>query len=859
MENIVKIPHNENRVIEAITIKQNGIKVILIEDSQLTSAFIVCNVNIGSIANKNFYDGCAHMLEHLLFLSDKHRIPNYLQKKVTEYGGKTTNAFTGLFETVYYLDVLNHNLEKIMKIFIDFFTESSLKEEDIKNEMNNVNSEHLKNIRNDGWRQYNLLHSLANKDSNYHIFTTGSNKTLNKPDIREKLAEFYEKYYVSNNFSFCIASNQPMSELKKIAMKYLTKIKNKPANIVKLNKPFYSNNYGKCFVAESVGEMISFNYVFEVDIYATQFNVISYFLNLTDKFSLSDFLKNEGLINSIYTKYEKNIGLFFIDINLIRFSLKDIKLIDGYLKYTINYIFKKDWALLANYYKTLNKFVFNNGEKKNTLNLATEFAHNIHHNKIKDIYIADYIFNKNKPDKLDFDKCIQLLYTNKYKINKPYITEENYGIKYKEIKKINNEAIKYDYRINLDDSFYKIKPIHINNLYETRPIIINKDTYFGNVSLFNESVIYISLIYYYNNFNNPNNFLLFHLSLALLNYHIKKEIGDIPYNYSINSGYLNNFNIDLYLYNNLNKSKEFINTIFNIINSKIIISKNIIDSFILSYKENISNIQNINSWEFSSYILNLFYNNSFSYKILLNEFKNINSKKVTEYLNNLFINNNPTIFIYGNIKKENINDLELFKFNNDYETVIKKNKITFPKEVNLFHKDDNNCINILYHIGKFEPISYLHMSLVELIYSDLFYTQLRTIQLLGYLVAMSFNNIDNNYFIYQKIQSHKSCDYLEDRINKFNKIQKKKLINIDINKWKKVLKLQLETKANNTRELFFNYQSEIINKTFLFDINEILLNNLKHITLTSFIEFCNKFYFNNDNKTIIKINTKNKN
>mgnify|MGYP003353144594 CR=1 FL=1 len=40
--------------------------------------------------------------------------------------------------------------------------------------------------------------------------------TLNKPDIREKMIEFYNQFYTSDNISVCIASSKNIDELKKI-------------------------------------------------------------------------------------------------------------------------------------------------------------------------------------------------------------------------------------------------------------------------------------------------------------------------------------------------------------------------------------------------------------------------------------------------------------------------------------------------------------------------------------------------------------------------------------------------------------------------------------------------------------------
>jgi len=80
--------------------------------------------------------------------------------------------------------------------------------EDLTNkEMNAVNSEHSKNIENDGWRDNRLRKILADPDSEFNTFSTGNLDTLNKPNIRDHLLSFYYKYYSSNIMKLCIVTN----------------------------------------------------------------------------------------------------------------------------------------------------------------------------------------------------------------------------------------------------------------------------------------------------------------------------------------------------------------------------------------------------------------------------------------------------------------------------------------------------------------------------------------------------------------------------------------------------------------------------------------------------------------------------
>ena len=846
MSNII-LPKNESRNIKTIILK-NGIKCILIEDIYLDKSYVISSVNIGSLANKNYYDGLAHLLEHMIFISSKkYKEQNYLQKKITEAGG-STNAFTELFQTTYYLDVFNEHLENILKIFIDFFTNSMLNEEYIKKELHNVDAEHQKNILNDEWKLHDFKHFISNSNSNYNTFQTGTINTLNKSDIKNKLVEFYNKYYVSNNISICIASNKSIKELTKIVTKYFSIIKNHPKNTVELIKPIYSQ--GKTYYIKANNNTILFNYLFETSINIKLYYVIAFFFNFTDKYSLSNFLKNKGYIEYIASDYDENVGIFNIRISLTNLGLDNINYIDGYIKYTIKYIYSLKLNKLVDYYKKKLYFLFNYSEKKDTLDLAIDLVSKSHNHDLKYIYVDNYILNNKKIDILNFDNCIQILQLKDYPIKK-LLKEQNYETLYSEIERINNKPIKYNYSINLKNPFLNIKPKHINDLNNIIPSLIDSNIWFGNTSKFNENNIYISIIYYKDYFNTPTNIVLSNLSVLILNYYIEKELGDINYTVSFDSNQnLNQICLNLYLYNDITKIQLFIDTVLNIINSKINISDKVIESFIVLLEKKLLNILNLNAWEFCNYIINSCYENFFNYKILLKELKQIKIKTIKKYLNNLLNLSSQTIFIYGNIAKNNIP-----KFNiKSSDISINKINIKFNKLIEIKHTDKNNCIKILYHVGSFNPLLNLYLFLIEIITSDLFYTELRTKQMVGYLVRMNIGNINNNYYIFQQIQSELSNNELEKRINKFNKALKKDIINIDFNKWKKTLKLHLEQNENNTLELFSKYYNEIANKTYLFNRKELLLKHFENITFNGFIEFCNKYLFDNENKTIIKIN-----
>jgi secreted Zn-dependent insulinase-like peptidase len=441
-------PPNDTRNFKVI-ILENGIKCILIQDILLDKSYVITSVNIGSLANKEYYDGIAHLLEHMCFItSKKYKKTNYLSKKITEYGGDT-NAFTMEEFTIYYLNVFHKYLEKILDIFIDFLYNAELKEEYIYNEIKNVDSEHQKNIYNDEWKYYNLKHIIADTKSNYNGFFTGSEKTLNKLDIKKKIMDFYKNYYIPENFSICIISNKPIDELCELATNKLNKIapnnnkivpNNNKINVT-YNKFFYKNVRQKAFCMKSHNFINSISYLFETNNYKYHvdtkiFNILSQLINSTHDNSLIDFLLNLGYIYTLNAIYNIE-GVFEIKLYLTNKGLKKLKIIDGYLRYTIYFYFQQNWSEIIKYYTKEYNFIFNNLEKQDTLDLGISLTQNLsNYSDLTKIYSNNYLITKEISNKkiinifkkfINFNKCVQIIVKHNFNENDMLI-DSNYNI-----------------------------------------------------------------------------------------------------------------------------------------------------------------------------------------------------------------------------------------------------------------------------------------------------------------------------------------------------------------------------------------------------------------------------------------------
>ena len=154
------IPKNETRIFDTVILK-NGIKTVYVYDKDIDKTTVTVSVNIGSYSNPTDFQGLAHFLEHMLFLgSKKYPDEKYYNNNIKKYGG-FSNAWTNMFETVYYFSVFNDGVEHLMDIFSRFFIDPLFNEDAVQREINAVNSEHQKNINDDNWREHQTIKNLA--------------------------------------------------------------------------------------------------------------------------------------------------------------------------------------------------------------------------------------------------------------------------------------------------------------------------------------------------------------------------------------------------------------------------------------------------------------------------------------------------------------------------------------------------------------------------------------------------------------------------------------------------------------------------------------------------------------------------
>lgn len=218
----------------------NQLQVLTISDERFVKASAALAVMAGSMQNPEEHLGLAHFLEHMLFLGTQEfpqvgEYEDYLNKN-----GGGHNAYTSIDHTNYFFDVAPTAFQGALERFSRFFVSPTFDPQYVEREKNAVNSEHEKNLLDDHRREYRFLQLTTDPKHPFSLFSTGDANTLKNAD-RQVVMEFYQKYYSSNLMRLVLMGPMSSQELKQMAHDFFSDIENKNAPTPVYGEELYQN------------------------------------------------------------------------------------------------------------------------------------------------------------------------------------------------------------------------------------------------------------------------------------------------------------------------------------------------------------------------------------------------------------------------------------------------------------------------------------------------------------------------------------------------------------------------------------------------------------------------------------------
>lgn len=388
----------------------NGLQCLVISDPEADiSAGALC-VASGSLKDPVEVPGLAHFLEHMLFLgTQKYPQESTYHAFLKEHAGMS-NAYTGHEETNYFFSVSKEKLEQALDIFAQFFISPLFTESCVEREMRAVDSEHAKNLKSDNWRVHQLLCSLASPTHPFNHFATGSLATLQLPDIRQRLIQFYRENYSAGRMVLVLVGREDEKTLMRWCTERLSLVPNYPEEqrISRLSMPFLPDQMGTLTKVVSVMDRK------EIEIYwqlpgvyrhyeSKPLLYLSHLLGHEGANSILSFLKAEGLALSLSTSADsynyRDYCLFSLSIDATEKGMSHYELILEVIYAYIAMIRSKgiaEWIFQEMQQIAAAHFRFKS--KSSPLTYAYKLASSLHKYPAQDLMSALYLLQRYQPD-----------------------------------------------------------------------------------------------------------------------------------------------------------------------------------------------------------------------------------------------------------------------------------------------------------------------------------------------------------------------------------------------------------------------------------------------------------------------------
>ncbi len=751
---------------------KNGLQVLAISDPRFVKSSAALAVMAGSMQNPSDHLGLAHFLEHMLFLGTEDfpvvgDYENYLNKN-----GGGHNAYTSIDHTNYFFDCTHSAFEGALQRFSRFFVNPTFDKEYVDREKNAVHSEHEKNLKDDHRREYRFLQMTTDPDHPFSLFATGDRNTLAKAD-RDVVMDFYKSHYSANLMRLVLMSNESGDQLQKLAEGYFQDIPN-----IKIEKPefddrlFIHGSTPKLHQVETIRDhdylKISFDMPDDLPYWEskpTQF--LAHLIGEEGEGSLLSYLKRKGWALGLETSTWWR--MFHVRVHLtdegkanyeeiIKATFSFIKLIKK--KGLQKYIFNER--------KIMAEVELNNMEPKSSMSRASQFSASMLYFPVESFLSDYYLYHKYSPE--EFNKFLSHLTTENMQVtlfSKDKVTGETepyYGIAFRSqdlekdlVESINSQDINPEFQYPEPNPFVPtdMKMVKPEKIYEPEQetfrdwttIFSQVDTDLG-IPKGSISVSFVS-----DEINgDPKNYLLAKMYVALK----KEELNEWGYpvrlaglHFGFTHGY-NTITIDTSGY-----SQHLDDLLKDLIaDSKhgrridhIDVEETTFQEIRKKMKKAIANREHDAAYQQLIYETGQFFSTAaVHHKDYIKFIDEMTLSKVNVFARKFFSEVSIRCFTYGNVDKEKVkpvvenffHDLQAVGFVDEEIEVFENKYFQMPAQkyaMVLNGPNNNNGQVTLYKTDEWTIENQAYVDLLAKLLEQPFFTELRTHQQLGYVVA----------------------------------------------------------------------------------------------------------------------------
>ena len=190
---------------------ENGLTIIGEEIPYVKSISLGVWINAGSRIEDEEISGVSHFIEHMLFKGTRNRTSKQIASEIDNLGGQI-NAFTSKECTCYYVKLLDSHIDIGIDVLSDMILNSKFNEDDLDKERSVIIEELKMYEYSPEDLAYDLLTENIYKNDPLGMNIIGTEESLNRLN-REKLLDYFNKYYVPNNSVIAISGNFNFDEI----------------------------------------------------------------------------------------------------------------------------------------------------------------------------------------------------------------------------------------------------------------------------------------------------------------------------------------------------------------------------------------------------------------------------------------------------------------------------------------------------------------------------------------------------------------------------------------------------------------------------------------------------------------------
>lgn len=884
MINIIKSPYDDREYNGFVL--PNNLKVVVISDKKTDISSCCLTVGFGGLSDGDII-GLSHFVEHMMFMgSKKYPNENEFMKYITLYNGET-NAITTADYTSYYYSINYKYLKKSLDIFGSIFNEPLFSKDAIKREINAVNSEHLKNVTSDGWRKYFLSRTLSNKKVGFHKASTGSIETLNVPDIRDKVVDFFDKYYSANNMYLCVLGKESVNELTRMVTDIFSSIKNNEVKEVSCDILYdiYPQYCKYSPITDELFISIMWEYKFDDELVNYKpFVYIDRLLFSKNNGTLFDYLKNKDWVVTFDSNVEIVGGRFLYTITVgsttegIENHVELLRNMEMYIELLKNNVTKE-------YYdecKRSSEISFFLSDKEYPNDIVFNMSSNMRILKIpiEKVLMTDlFTYDFNDDIKKKIINCLDFMKLNNSII---IISSKQYKSECTMYEKTHNMYYKVEYKIP-EEKHNIVKFM----LPEKNPYITN-DISIKDIDIFKypKKISNDKMKIYY----NPKNVLPFvNVACVIYTPNIISNLHDFVTSAVALSCYYNKLEnlINMYSYVNgsINMRIEYdiiyiyiygLRSVIDIVIKDLVnILKSDIDEqvFKLEQKLYYTDLRRrkydppyIKVVDFFTSIVD---SKAWTTNNKIKELKELEYKDVINFWNKI-IKSNVVMYVQGNISEK-----EVINISNNFSFFIREPYKLSKKDMEIINSEKDNTRVIGINDNKKENSNgmlyvcklwysqvtdktdwymlHCNTEILSNILNEMFFNQLRTKKQVGYIVKCFKMSL--GYFQYSLktigflIQSTMDSEEIFKLIEQFIKDGKKYLNDISDKTFNDMVKTYYSRLKNNTFsndiEEYGYYINMIMRQHEVFDIKLKMADYYKNMKKKDIIDFYEKYIYNN--------------